>query len=130
MHLIKQNVLLKPFFGIKSIHLLSPLNYSKNCIIFLQSVIKFPVKMPYLLLIVFWWWFWRTEPWSKHTRWNFQYQCEGGIMFSQNVGRSNLFSMHVRRSTAKKKLYGSFLWMGFNCLKARATSRGQFNSYH
>ena len=23
----------------------------------------------------------------------------------------------------KKKLYGPFLWMGFNCLKARATSR-------
>ena len=25
-----------------------------------------------------------------------------------------------------KKLYGSFLWMGFNCLKARATSKKQF----
>ena len=23
-------------------------------------------------------------------------------------------------------LYGPFLWMGFNCLKARATSRRQF----
>ena len=23
----------------------------------------------------------------------------------------------------KKKLYGPFLWMGFSCLKARATSR-------
>ena len=28
----------------------------------------------------------------------------------------------------KKKLYGPFLWMGFNCLKATATSRRQFNS--
>ena len=26
----------------------------------------------------------------------------------------------------KKKLYGPFLWMGLNCLKARATSRRQF----
>ena len=26
----------------------------------------------------------------------------------------------------KKKLYGPFFWMGFNCLKARATSRRQF----
>ena len=26
----------------------------------------------------------------------------------------------------KKTLYGPFLWMGFNCLKARATSRRQF----
>ena len=27
------------------------------------------------------------------------------------------------------KLYGSFFWMGFNCLKARATSRRQFTFY-
>ena len=30
----------------------------------------------------------------------------------------------------KKKLYGPFLWMGFNCLKATATSRRQFTFYH
>ena len=30
----------------------------------------------------------------------------------------------------KKKLYGPFLWMGFSCLKARATSRRQFTFYH
>ena len=30
----------------------------------------------------------------------------------------------------KKKLSGPFLWMGFNCLKARATSRKQFTFYH
>ena len=30
----------------------------------------------------------------------------------------------------KKKLYGPFLWTGFNCLKARATSRRQFTFYH
>ena len=28
------------------------------------------------------------------------------------------------------KLYGPFLWMGFNCLKATATSRRQFTFYH
>ena len=30
----------------------------------------------------------------------------------------------------KKKLYGSFLWIGFNCLKATATSRRQFTFYN
>ena len=31
----------------------------------------------------------------------------------------------------KKKIYGPFLWMGFNFLKAiRATSRRQFTFYH
>ena len=30
----------------------------------------------------------------------------------------------------KKKLYGPFLWIGFNCLKATATSRRQFTFYH
>ena len=29
-----------------------------------------------------------------------------------------------------KKLYGPFLWMGFNGLKARATLRRQFTFYH
>ena len=29
-----------------------------------------------------------------------------------------------------KKLYGPFLWMGFNCLKASSTSRRQFTFYH
>ena len=28
------------------------------------------------------------------------------------------------------KLYGSFLWMGFNCLKATTTSGRQFTFYH
>ena len=30
----------------------------------------------------------------------------------------------------KNKLYVPFLWMGFNCLKATATSRRQFTFYH
>ena len=30
----------------------------------------------------------------------------------------------------KNKLYGPFLWMGFNCLKATATLRRQFTFYH
>ena len=29
-----------------------------------------------------------------------------------------------------KKLYGPFLWMGFNCLKAKATLKRLFSSYH
>ena len=30
----------------------------------------------------------------------------------------------------KKKNYGPFLWMGFNCLKVTAISRRQFTFYH
>ena len=30
----------------------------------------------------------------------------------------------------KKNFMAPFLWMGFNCLKARATSRRQFTFYH
>ena len=31
---------------------------------------------------------------------------------------------------SKKELYGPFLWMGFNCVQARATQRRQFTFYH
>ena len=44
-----------------------------------------------------------------------------------------LFRAGLSKKTKTKKttkLYGSFLWMGFNCLKARATSRRQFSFYH
>ena len=34
------------------------------------------------------------------------------------------------KGTKKKKLYGPFLWMGFNCLKAKATLRRQITFYH
>ena len=34
------------------------------------------------------------------------------------------------KEVSLKNLYGPFLWMGFNCLKARATSRRQFTIYH
>ena len=39
---------------------------------------------------------------------------------------------HFNKNTRKeeKKLYGPFLWMGFNCLKATATLRRQFTFYH
>ena len=38
-------------------------------------------------------------------------------------------SMTFSKILGKNKLYGPFLWMGFNCLKARATSRRQFTFY-
>ena len=44
-----------------------------------------------------------------------------------HIEKKNLKEM---QSLKKKKLYGPFLWMGFNCLKARATSRRQFTFYH
>ena len=41
------------------------------------------------------------------------------------------FAKFLRTPFLKKLLlYGPFLKMGFNCLKARATSRRQFTFYH
>ena len=37
---------------------------------------------------------------------------------------------YVKKTQKKPQLYGPFLWMGLNCLKARATSRRQFTFYH
>ena len=37
--------------------------------------------------------------------------------------------LHSFWALYKKKLYGPFLWMGLNCLKATATSRRQFTFY-
>ena len=34
------------------------------------------------------------------------------------------------KNDIKKKPYGPFLWIGFNCLKATATSRRQLTFYH
>ena len=42
----------------------------------------------------------------------------------------NVFASQKDKSKTLKKFYGPFLWMGFNCLKARATSRKQFTFYH
>ena len=46
------------------------------------------------------------------------------------VQSDTLLLADVFENFRKKKLYGPFLWMGFNCLKARATSRRQFTFYH
>ena len=43
-----------------------------------------------------------------------------------NKGKSAITSLF----NIKKKLYGPFLWMGFNCRKATATLRRQFTFYH
>ena len=44
--------------------------------------------------------------------------------------REALVAKLVILGIKKKQLYGPFLWMGFNCLKARATSKWQFTFYH
>ena len=41
-----------------------------------------------------------------------------------------LFFQIIKIKKNFKKLYGPFLWMGFICLKATATSRRQFTFYH
>ena len=53
------------------------------------------------------------------------------IHFQRKNNRSINNSLVLEITALLKKLYGPFfLWMGFNCLKARATSRRQFTFYH
>ena len=47
----------------------------------------------------------------------------------KNVGERSTAKNYHLVTLLKKKLYGPFSWMGFNCLKARATSRRQFTFY-
>ena len=52
-------------------------------------------------------------------------------MLDRKVGRPSFKQGNqLEYKKLKKKLYGPFLWMGFNCLKATATSRRQFTFYH
>ena len=62
-------------------------------------------------------------------------------METQSQGDIYKFSLHANDKRCsdfsliiflkkKKKLYGPYLWMGFNYLKASATSRRQFTFYH
>ena len=52
------------------------------------------------------------------------------ILQRQHSWKSQKQNKVLTRKKNLKKLYGPFLWMGFNCLKARATSRRQFAFYH
>ena len=36
----------------------------------------------------------------------------------------------TKQQQQQQQLYGPFLWMGLNCLEARANSRRQFTFYH
>ena len=61
-----------------------------------------------------------------------------GTLYHYNIAmqtvRTNMLCCGLQQCKCnyqnKKKLYGPFLWMGFNCLKATATSRRQFTFYH
>ena len=44
------------------------------------------------------------------------------------IPKTNIFGKN--KLECYLKLYGPFLWMAFNCLKARATSRRQFTFYY
>ena len=67
------------------------------------------------------------------------FYCFTNIKIKDNIAMT-LTSCHARlllcniiqykTGGTKKKHYGPILWMGFNCLKARATSRTQFTFYH
>ena len=50
--------------------------------------------------------------------------------YSKLLSSLDFLHQNLLNQNNKKKNYGPFLWMGFNCLKARATSRRQFTFYH
>ena len=53
------------------------------------------------------------------------------IQFTMEVAKDILEFLDLQLKFHKKtQLYGPFLWMGFNGLKVRATSRRQLNFYH
>ena len=62
-----------------------------------------------------------TKDWGTCTK------IRSVIMFSIYMNRQFI---NPSQSIKKKKLYGPFLRMGFNCLKAKATLRRQFTFYH
>ena len=55
---------------------------------------------------------------------------KGRLHIGQILVNPNQYLTDTCTSIKKKQLYGPFLWMGFNCLKATATSRRQFTFYH
>ena len=50
------------------------------------------------------------------------YICPSGGL-PKYVETKNRLKIFLMLYTVKEKLYGHFLWMGFNCLKARAILR-------
>ena len=77
-----------------------------------------------------------TNPLNLH---GMLFQCLGwSFLFTTWVSWTNWRNRYVGslklhlillKTLTLKKLYGPFLWMRFNCLKARATSRRQFTFY-
>ena len=60
----------------------------------------------------------------------FPHVLQRHALIKQKVSRVNHAPYVKKTKQNKKQLYGPFLWMGFNCLRARATSRRQFTFYH
>ena len=62
----------------------------------------------------------------------FDWNCCVDIGSEGKIWKSvqNSFFAEKMKINLKKKLYGPFLWMGFNYLKATATSRRQFTFYN
>ena len=60
----------------------------------------------------------------------FHKYCLNNLKFSEKVVPIQLHKLCKKKKKKKKKLYGPFLWIGFNCLKARSTFRRQFTFYH
>ena len=63
--------------------------------------------------------------------------CLGGVRKKMGLFLSNMAPQKVNPLFSKsvaiakeKKIYGPFMWMGFNCLKATAKMRRYFAFYH
>ena len=82
---------------------------------------EFEAKIPWRLLACQKMWFshfWSLQIWSTDL-------CQSAI---KQKAKNKLNRIIAPK---KKQLYGPFfLWMGFNCFKATATSRRQFTFYH
>ena len=65
----------------------------------------------------------------KSIYWKASQKLNALLRISSNLNMKQK-RLSYKKKKKKKKLYGPFSWMGFNCLKARATSRRQFAFYH
>ena len=82
--------------------------------------------------------------WSKKLKWNFHnMKMKVGTKTNLNIlnsivmlicpvlnGKHPFRARFLKKKKKKLKLYGPFLWMGFNYIKATATWRRQFTFYH
>ena len=60
----------------------------------------------------------------------FEIACGENLELEEHSEKRALSIFYFYLVTKKNTFNGPFLWMGFNCLKARATPKRQFTFYH